>query len=56
VVEEQKGTARARLRDVTLGDMVATGVTVTSGLRAGERVVVSGSTIVADGEAVEIIR
>ena len=47
---------RARLREVTLGEMVAIGVTVTSGLRQGERVIVSGATIVADGEAVEILR
>lgn len=56
IVEDQKGAPVARLREVTLGDMVATGVTVTSGLRAGDRVVISGATIVADGEAVEILR
>lgn len=56
VVEEQNGAAHARLREVALGDMVATGVSVTSGLRPGDRVIVSGATIVADGEAVEIIR
>jgi membrane fusion protein, multidrug efflux system len=56
VVEEQGGAAHARLREVSLGDMVASGVTVTSGLREGDRVIVSGATIVADGEAVEILR
>jgi RND family efflux transporter MFP subunit len=56
VVEEENGAAHARLREVTLGEMVATGVSVTSGLREGERVVVSGTTIVTDGEAVEILR
>jgi RND family efflux transporter MFP subunit len=56
VVEEQSGRVHARLREVTLGDMVAAGVAVTSGLRQGERVIVSGATIVADGEAVEILR
>lgn len=56
VVEEQDGTARARRREVTLGEMVAIGVTVTSGLRQGERVIVSGATIVTDGDAVEILR
>jgi multidrug efflux system membrane fusion protein len=56
VVEDQNGAARARMREVTLGDMVATGVTVASGVRAGDRVIVSGATIVADGEAVEVIR
>jgi RND family efflux transporter MFP subunit len=56
VADEQNGGAHVRLREVTLGDMVATGVTVTSGLRQGDRVVVSGATIVSDGEAVEILR
>jgi RND family efflux transporter MFP subunit len=55
VVEEQNGAVLARLREVTLGDMVAIGVTVTAGLRQGERVIVSGASIVADGEAVEIL-
>jgi membrane fusion protein, multidrug efflux system len=55
VVETQNGATHARIREVVLGDMVATGVSVTSGLRPGDRVVVSGATIVADGEAVEII-
>ncbi|MEO8074842.1 MAG: efflux RND transporter periplasmic adaptor subunit [Acidobacteriota bacterium] len=56
VVDEQNGAHHARLREVTLGDMVANGVSVTSGVRPGDQVVVSGATIVADGEAVEIIR
>ncbi len=56
VVEERNGAAHAQLREVTLGDIVATGITVTSGLRAGDRIIVSGATIVADGQAVETIR
>jgi multidrug efflux system membrane fusion protein len=56
VIEDQSGAPHAKLREVTVGDMVATGVTVTSGLRAGERVVISGATIIADGQAVEILR
>lgn len=56
VVEDRSGTPHARLREVALGEMVSNGVTVTSGLRPGERVIVSGSRIVADGEAVEILR
>jgi multidrug efflux system membrane fusion protein len=56
VIEDQKGASHARLREVSLGDLVATGVSVTSGLRQGDRVIVSGATIVTDGEAVEIIR
>jgi len=56
VVDEGNGAAHARLREVTLGDMVASGITVTSGLHQGERVIVSGATIVADGQAVEILQ
>ena len=56
VVEERGGRTYARLREVTLGDMVATGVMVTEGLRAGEHVVVSGATIVTDGETVELVQ
>lgn len=56
VIEESGGTARAKMRAVTLGEMVSNGVIVTSGLRAGDRIIVSGAKIVADGEAVEILR
>jgi RND family efflux transporter MFP subunit len=56
VIEDRGGAAHARLRDVTLGPMVSNGVAVTGGLRAGDRVIVSGAKIVADGEAVEILR
>lgn len=56
VVEERDGVSYARRRDVTLGPMVSNGVTVTAGVRAGERLIVSGAKIVADGEAVEVLR
>lgn len=56
VVEERDGRQYARMREVTLGDMVATGVTVTEGLRSGEHVIVSGATIVTDGEAIALVR
>lgn len=56
VIEDSGGTARAKQRDVTLGEMVSNGVTVTGGLRSGDRIIVSGAKIVADGEAVEILR
>lgn len=56
VVEERAGVAQARRRDVTLGPMVASGVTVAAGLQAGDRVIVSGATVVADGEPVEVLR
>ncbi|MEP6917429.1 MAG: efflux RND transporter periplasmic adaptor subunit, partial [Acidobacteriota bacterium] len=54
VVDEQNGAHHARLREVTLGDMVANGVSVTSGVRPGDQVVVSGATIVALQEATQV--
>jgi multidrug efflux system membrane fusion protein len=56
VVEDRDGRTYARMRDVGLGRMISNGVAVTNGLRAGERVIVTGAKIVADGEAVEILR
>ena len=56
VIEDQGGRTHARLREVTLGEMVASGVAVTGGLKAGDRVIVTGATIVTDGEAVEVLR
>jgi RND family efflux transporter MFP subunit len=55
VVESSGDEHVVRARPVTLGAAVGDGVTVTSGLRPGERVVVMGATLVADGEAVRII-
>jgi multidrug efflux system membrane fusion protein len=55
VLDEQGGTSIVRLRDVTLGEMVGNEVGVVSGIRVGEKVVVSGATIVTDGEAVRVI-
>lgn len=55
VLEDKGGSAVARLRDVTLGDMIGNQVGVVTGLRAGEKVIVSGATIVNDGEPVRVI-
>lgn len=56
VIEEKDGKAHARLRDVTLGGMVGNTIGVAAGLTANDRVIVSGTTIVSDGEAVEILK
>lgn len=56
VVEEREDGPRARLREVSLGRMVSNGVAATGGLREGERVIVTGARMIADGEAVEILR
>ena len=55
VLEGAGETARARIRAVKLGDVVGNRIAVTSGLNAGERVVVTGATIVADGDHVRVI-
>ena len=45
----------AKLRDVRLGEITGNRIAVLSGLTAGERVVVTGTTIVANGDAVRVI-
>jgi RND family efflux transporter MFP subunit len=55
VVEDGKGSAAAHLRDVKLGEVVGNAVVVTEGLKAAERVVSMGATLLADGDAVRII-
>jgi RND family efflux transporter MFP subunit len=47
--------AVAKVRSVKLGEVVGNRIVVTSGLAAGERVVVSGATIVSDGDRVRVI-
>jgi len=51
--DDQGGKAVAR--DVGLGEIEGNRVAVTSGLQPGERVVVTGASLLADGEAVRII-
>jgi multidrug efflux system membrane fusion protein len=55
VVEEREGKQIARLRAVTLGESLGNAVVVTGGVRAGEVVVTTGVTQVADGEVVQVI-
>jgi multidrug efflux system membrane fusion protein len=54
VVADSSGP-RARLRPVRLGGVSGNLIAVREGLRAGERVVVRGATIVTDGQAVQIL-
>jgi RND family efflux transporter MFP subunit len=55
VVEERDGKQYARLRTVTLGESFGNAIVVTGGVRAGEMVVTTGVTQVADGEVVQVI-
>jgi multidrug efflux system membrane fusion protein len=47
--------AVAKVRPVKLGEVVGNRILVTSGLAPGERVVVTGATIVSDGDRVRVI-
>ena len=55
VVTGEGDSAKAEIRDVVLGDMVGNRVEIVSGLRAGERIVVSGATLVTDGAPVALV-
>lgn len=54
VVEGTGSKTIARRRNVTLGDMMGNRIAVVDGLAEGDRVIVSGATIVTDGEAVNV--
>ena len=55
-VIEQRGERQvARNRPVTLGDMQGNAIAITDGLQPGERVIVMGAGLVADGDAVRVI-
>jgi membrane fusion protein (multidrug efflux system) len=51
---ENKG--RAEKRKVTLGTLIGWEVHITSGLKAGEKVIVVGHRLLDDGQAVEVIK
>jgi multidrug efflux system membrane fusion protein len=55
VVEDRNGRPIVHLRTVSLGPMMGNEVSVTNGLLSGERVVISGASIVTDGEQVSLI-
>jgi RND family efflux transporter MFP subunit len=55
VVEEQGGKAVSRARDVTLGGALNNGVIVNGGLREGEQIIVTGASLVNDGDSVQIV-
>jgi multidrug efflux pump subunit AcrA (membrane-fusion protein) len=47
--------AAARTRDVLLGPIAGNRVAVATGLAAGDRVVVSGASLLVDGDRVRVI-
>lgn len=55
VVEERGGKRFVRLRRVALGEALGNAVVLTDGIKAGELVVTTGATLVADGEQVRVV-
>lgn len=55
VVERTADVEIARLRTVELGDVTGNGVAVTQGVASGERVVVTGASLLVDGDPVRVI-
>jgi len=56
VLEGEGDRAPTKLHDVQLGDVLGNGVTVVSGLSAGQRVVTVGATLLRDGDQAVVIR
>lgn len=55
VVIDEGGRQVARLRDVKLGEAYGNTVAVTDGVKQGERVIMTGGTMVLDGGQVKVI-
>jgi len=56
VVDQRDSRPTAHSRSVKLGEPLGNLITVAEGLRAGERIIVQGATLVRDGEPVEIVK
>jgi RND family efflux transporter MFP subunit len=55
VVIDEGGQQLARLRDVKLGESFGNAVAVAEGLKPGDRVIITGGTMVNDGDQVKVI-
>jgi multidrug efflux system membrane fusion protein len=55
VVDEQGGKATVHARKVALGGALKSRLIVADGLKAGEKVVVTGTALVQDGETVQLV-
>jgi multidrug efflux system membrane fusion protein len=55
VMTDEGGRQLARFRDVKLGESFGNTVAVTEGLKPGDRVIVTGGTMVNDGDWVKVI-
>lgn len=56
VIDETGGSPTGRLRRVRLGELTGNDVVVVDGLRRGERIVIQGAALIADGERVNPTR
>jgi multidrug efflux pump subunit AcrA (membrane-fusion protein) len=54
VADQQGSNAVARAQMVKLGDALGDRIAILDGLREGQRVVVTGASLVHDGETVEV--
>jgi membrane fusion protein, multidrug efflux system len=55
VVEEEKGRSVVRAREVELGEIAGNVIHVEAGLDRKDRVVVTGATLVSDGEPIRVV-
>jgi multidrug efflux system membrane fusion protein len=55
VIDEQQGKQIARLRRVTIEQVIGNQIALTDGVQLGENVVVSGASQLVDGEAVRVL-
>jgi len=55
VVSNETGKDVAHTKEVTLGDPLGNRILVTGGLAPGDKIVVRGATLIAEGEQVQVI-
>jgi multidrug efflux system membrane fusion protein len=56
VIESNGDATVARLRQVELGEVIGNAIVVATGVSAGERVVVSGATLLVDGAPIKVLQ
>ena len=56
VIQSNGDAAVAKLRQVELGEVIGNAIAVTKGVSAGERVVVSGATLLVDGAPIRVLQ
>ncbi len=54
IIEEKEGKHLARLRPIKVGEVFGNMIAVTEGVKKGDRVIVTGATLVVEGDEVKI--